>query len=107
MAKIDFNQLTENGRVHNLTGRDVGRRARESLNLDGFDESNETVDVLIPDHIFLVTPSFFIGMFAKSVLAAGDVETFFKKYRFTSPPQVTRQLRDAARRSLLSSEKGK
>jgi hypothetical protein len=101
MATLDLNPLTEDGRVHNLTGRDLGRRARENLGLSDLDAGVDSVEVLVPDHVYLITPSFFIGMFAKSVSFHGSVEAFFDKYQFTSPPQVLRQIQDSARRAYL------
>lgn len=103
METLDLSELTEEGRVHNLTGRDLGKRARKSYHVEDLDASGESVNVLIPDDVFLITPSFFIGMFAKSVASQGSVDAFFEKYKFKSPPQVLRQVRDAARRALIVS----
>jgi len=106
MITIDFDELTEGGRVHNLTGRDLGRRAREQLNLEELDKSDDEVRILVPDHIYLITPSFFIGMFAASVSLQGSLDKFFQKYKFESEPSVLRQVHDAAKRVLSVANKG-
>jgi len=103
MTILNLNDLTQDGRVHNLTGRDLGRRARENMHIAELDASDQTIEVQIPEHVFLITPSFFIGMFAASVAGLGSVDAFFEKYEFTSPPQVLRQIQDAARRALIVS----
>lgn len=101
MATLDLSPLTEDGRVHNLTGRDLGRRARDSFSVEALDAGDDPVEVLVPEHVYLITPSFFIGMFAQSVAGRGSVEAFFEKYKFQSAPQVLRQIHDAAKRTYL------
>ena len=101
MNTLDLSRLTEGGRVHNLTGRDLGRRAREEYEISRLDDAEGSVEVVVPEDVFLITPSFFIGMFSQSVIRLGSVEAFFDKYNFRSPPQVLRQIHDAARRTLI------
>lgn len=101
METLDLSPLTEDGRVHNLTGRELGQRARKSFDVETLDSSDDPVDVIVPDHVYLITPSFFIGMFAKSVAGRGSVDAFFEKYKFQSAPQVLRQVHDAAKRAYL------
>ena len=64
-----------------LYGKDFGIQARRKLKLDEIDKAEEQVTIIIPDDIWSLNSSYFIGMFEKSVLLLGE-EKFRKKYLF-------------------------
>ena len=67
-----------------FSGRDRGEALREKYGLDALDTAAE-VDVVIPESIWTVSSSFFLGMFGPSVRKCGSVDSFERKYRFKAP----------------------
>jgi hypothetical protein len=93
MKKIDLEELTGHGEVHNLSGRVRGLEARKLFNLDEIDGSAEDVEVVVPSHVYSLTPSFVQGLLGASVRSSGnDIQSFRKRYRFTAPAVVMQQL---------------
>ena len=79
--KLDFSRIQ--GPVY--TGRSRGEALRAKYALDAQDESDQPVEVIIPDETYTVSSSFFLGMFGPSVVKAGSVENFRRKYHFRAP----------------------
>ncbi|KXU29218.1 hypothetical protein A0J57_18230 [Sphingobium sp. 22B] len=93
MTAIDLEELTGAGKVHNLSGRERGLAARELFKLDQLDADAQPVDVLVPDYVYSLTPSFVQGFFGASVKAFGyDTERFKSHFRFKAPSIVMQQL---------------
>lgn len=91
--EINLGDLTRGGEVRNLSGHERGLAARAHFGLDAADGAAEEVRIVVPADIYTVTPSFFQGMFARSVHAAGDDPArFFQRYRFKASPVVLRQI---------------
>ena len=80
-----------------LSGKDVGERARIKFKLDDLDNAQNIVEVNIP--VPVVTSSFILGMFSKSVKALG-YDNFFKKYHFVASDAVLENLEINAKYSL-------
>jgi hypothetical protein len=92
-ATIDLEELTGKGKVHNLSGRLRGRAAREKFGIDALDSENATVEVIVPAHVYSLTPSFFQGLFGDSLRAYGnDVGLFREHFRFVAPSIVLEQV---------------
>lgn len=91
MAAIDLTELTRD-EVRNLAGHDRGLSAREHFGLDRLDQSDETVDVRLPENFRAISPSFFQGMFAQSVHRFGTARAFFEHYHFDAPAHVRSRL---------------
>lgn len=94
MTKIvDLGELTRGGEVHNLSGHERGLAARTFYALDDADEAGESVEVVVPSGVYTLTPSFFQGMFAKSVQAAGgNAGGFRTRFHFQASPIVQEQI---------------
>lgn len=93
MATIDLERLTGDGKVHNLSGRERGLAARRMYHLDEIEKSDEPVDVIVPEYIYSLTPSFFQGFFGETVRARGyDAASFKRRFRFKAPDIVLQQL---------------
>jgi len=89
---IDLDILTENGKVHNLSGHDRGLAARAEFQLDGLDGDSPTVEIHVPDHIYAVSPSFIQGLLAASFATLGSTrEAFFRQYRIVASDLIKRQ----------------
>lgn len=63
-----------------FTDRDKGIEARNKLNLDQLEENNDYIYVLLPTDIWTVNPSFFGGLFEKSIKKYH--KQFWDKYKF-------------------------
>jgi hypothetical protein len=80
-VKIDLNEVRNPPRSGLLSGRDAGIAARAHFHLDKLDAQDVPVEVVIPDEVFSLNTSFFLGLFGDSVRSLGP-EGFRKKYRF-------------------------
>ena len=66
-----------------FTGRDRGVYVREKSHIDDMDTSYDNIEVIIPENIKSINPSFFEELFRNVVIKHGR-DTFMKKYKFTS-----------------------
>ncbi len=66
-----------------FTGRDRGRFVREKSKLDEMEPCNETIEIIIPENIYSINPSFFEELFVNVVKKLGK-EAFLKKFKITS-----------------------
>ncbi len=64
-----------------FAGRDRGRAVRNAAQLDAVDQADATVEVRVPDDVYSINSSFFLGMFGKSVRNLG-AEEFRRRYHF-------------------------
>lgn len=91
--QIHLSDLTRGGEVRNLSGHERGLEARRYFSLDDADATGEPVEVVVPDEVYTLTPSFFQGMFSKSVHAVGgDREKFFAHFHFKASALILRQI---------------
>lgn len=79
---VDLGTLMKGGRIRNLSGRERGIAARKELKIDDLDSLPTTVEIVIPDHVDAISPSYFQGLFSQSVARFHGREGFLKKYRF-------------------------
>lgn len=66
-----------------FTGRDRGKKVREDSRIDLIEAENETVEIIIPDNIYSINPSFFEELFVNVVKKLGK-EKFLEKFSFIS-----------------------
>lgn len=64
-----------------FTGRDRGKYVREKSKIDEVEAANDTVDVIIPEYIFSINPSFLEELFVNIVKKLGK-EGFYEKFNF-------------------------
>ena len=81
-----------------FAGRDRGEAARKAAGLDALDSAGEFVEVIIPDDVFSINSSFFLGMFGNSIRTLGEMD-FRQRYSFTGRP-VALVLEDTIREAL-------
>jgi len=103
MDKLDLTSLRENGEMTVLSGKVRGEQARRLYDIDRLDEVEGTVEVVLPDNLISITPSFVQGMFSKSVRKFESVDAFTRKYLFDASPTILNQVRQGAALSLLRS----
>ena len=88
---IDLEILTQ-GKVHNLSGHMRGLAARKMFGLDELDKASEEVEIIVPEHIYGVSPSFIQGLLSASVLSLGaSPEAFFAHYRLKASDLIRSQ----------------
>lgn len=87
-TRLDLNEFRSGGsRV--FAGRERGSKVREVMKLDELDQApGSEVEVVVPDDVFSVNSSFFLGLFGPSIRALGP-ERFRQVYSFTGRP-ITR-----------------
>ena len=66
-----------------FTGRDRGVYVRENSRIDDIDSKYETIEIIIPENIKSINPSFFEELFRNVVIKHGRDE-FMNKYKFRS-----------------------
>lgn len=81
MKTINLEEYTQ-GRISVLGTKVKGADIREQLKLDEIDSMDENVEIIVPDYIVTFTPSFFLGLFSKSLNTLGE-DAFFQKYDFS------------------------
>jgi hypothetical protein len=102
---IDLSRLAGGGRVRNLSGKERGIAAREELSLDELDRQPLDVEVVVPDFIDTISPSFFQGLFSKSIRQLAGREHFLEKYHFQATDKVMRWIEIGIRNATSSREK--
>lgn len=102
IMKIDFSKYMDKG-VKVLSGRDKGQEMRKNLNLDKVDFSDELVDVFIPDIVYSINSSFFLGFFGPSVRFLTE-EKFRGKYIFHCDAVLMKNVDDGIARALKESD---
>lgn len=93
-GQINLDALTGGGKVHNLSGHTRGLAARDLFKLDDLDSgASDPVLVVVPDHIYSVSPSFIQGLFSASVRKLGnDKCRFYNHYRIVGTDLIMRQI---------------
>lgn len=86
-----------------LSGREAGKDLRRKLNLDSVDLSDEVVIVKVPDALYSINSSYFLGAFGVSVRALGE-QQFRKRYTFQCSDIIRRNIEDGISRALKDSD---
>jgi len=94
---VDLNTYRTSGTLV-FAGRDRGQLVRAKSDLDTLDNDADVVEIRIPQELFAVTSSFFLGMFAKSIQTLGD-DGFRRRYLFVGK-DITRVVDDGIREAL-------
>lgn len=94
MAKIELSP-----QILVYTGRSRGRQDRARFLIDQHDDSDEVVEVVVPDEIYSMTSSYFLELFGKSIRKLGRDE-FLRKYAIVGPDHVLRKVDDWIARAL-------
>lgn len=76
-------EYNEQGKpVNYFIGKECGRKIRIKYGLDYLDRDKNKYIIKIPENTTSINPSFFRGMFSKSMERLGSVEKFNSKYSF-------------------------
>lgn len=78
----DYRVIGEDGsKAKVFTGRDRGEYVRKVSKMDEIEKKFDEIDVIIPDDIYSINPSFFEELFINVVLKLGK-EKFLSKFKF-------------------------
>lgn len=91
---IDLTEMTDGGKVSNLSGRPRGLAARIRYKLDWHNvEDVRDVKITVPSNVDSITPSFFQGMFGSAFIVLDRNRTkFFDHFDFDVSPLVLNQV---------------
>lgn len=100
-----------------FTGRVQGQDVRKKLKLEKIERNYLSIQIKIPQGTTSFNPSFFLGLFYKSIKSLGSIDEFNKKYQFTFDENedeilkkiIRQNITEAlnyAKSSLIDSEKG-
>lgn len=80
----DFRVIGKDGTIAKVfTGRDRGEDVRKASKIDEIEAKYSEVNIIIPDKIYSINPSFFEELFVNVVLKLGK-EKFREKFHFES-----------------------
>lgn len=80
----DFRVVGKDGSIAKVfTGRDRGEDVRKASKIDDLEKEYDTVNIIIPDNIYSINPSFFEELFINVVLKLGK-DKFREKFKITS-----------------------
>lgn len=96
--QINLQTFTQE-KTRNLSGHQRGKFARDFFCLDDLDHDPGGVEVIVPDYLDAIAPSFFQGLFAESVRKLGGREAFLNQYRFKAPIWIMHQIDRGIERS--------
>lgn len=102
MTQINLHDLTDGGAVRNLAGHDRGMQARVRFGLDKLDAAADTVTVVVPDEIYLLSPSFIQGMFVPSIKQLGGRDGFLRHYQFDASNLIMDQIESGIRAAMMT-----
>lgn len=105
--KINLEQFYEKS-APVLSGREKGAEIRNRLSLDKIDKDHEPMEVIIPEELYSINSSFFLGLFGPSVKSFGEAG-FKDKYIFMGNDILKDDIDDGISRALNESDdpKGK
>lgn len=99
---LNLEILTDHGKVKNLSGKERGVAARDELHIDELDTSPDLVEVVVPEYVDTISPSFFQGLFSKSIHSLKGREGFLAKYRFVATAQAQQWIDLGIRNATIS-----
>ncbi len=90
------------GSVENrvLAGREEGKQVRKVAKVEQLDQLLSIVEVKIPQDLFSLTSSYFLGLFGDSIRELGEAR-FREHYRFTGK-SISRVIDDAVQSVALT-----
>lgn len=83
-----------------FSGRPRGEECRAEMQLDAHDHARDIVNIIIPNDIFSINMSFFLGLFGRSVRHYKTVDSFLDHYRFQGPKVHLRAISEYAHEAL-------
>lgn len=83
-----------------ISGRNLGKLQRKNLKIDEKIKKYETIEVIIPDNIFSISSSFFLGLFGDLVRNYKTKEKFLEKFKFNCSETLKNNINDGIKDAL-------
>lgn len=83
-----------------ISGRELGKLQRTRLHLDEEDKNEQVIEVYVENNIIVISSSYFLGMFGKSVRYFGAREKFLNKYKFDCNQKAMKYIEDGILQAL-------
>ena len=65
-----------------ISGRNLGKEQRKKLKIDKLVKQYKVIEIIIPENIYSISSSFFLGMFGDIVRSCKTKESFLEKFKF-------------------------
>jgi len=92
--EINLERCTKGGRIHNLAGKNWGESVRKAFGVDRLDQLPGPIPVIVPEHVYAISPSFFLGLFSRSLRSLGGREPFLAHYPFVCTREIMVQIEE-------------
>ncbi|MCK4258024.1 MAG: hypothetical protein KAX49_03550 [Halanaerobiales bacterium] len=92
-----------NNEVKVLSGREIGKKHRDKFNLNRLDKNNDTINIIVPDDLYSINTSYFLGLFGPSIRNLGE-DQFRKKYIFQCDEVIRLNIEDGIELALKDSD---
>lgn len=102
MNSINLNDCRQKGSKV-LSGRNEGKLWRKKFKLDNLDKCDCKVIVDIPEDLFSINISFFLGLFGNSVRKLGE-KAFKEKYEFSCDEVIMEDIDTGIKNALKTSD---
>lgn len=83
-----------------ISGRDLGKLQRKFLKIDEKIKKYEIIEVVIPDNIYSISSSFFLGLFGDIVRNYKTKEKFLEKFQFICSETLKNNINDGIKDAL-------
>lgn len=103
-STINLGIASGDGRVRNLAGKERGLNARDELKIDYYDTVEGKVTVVVPEEMYAVTSSFFLGLFSKSAKKFKTKNDFLNHYDFVCSSLMKRQIDHGINRCFIPAD---
>ncbi len=94
MCTVKLEDHTDTKKIGSLIGKKKGLDVRQAMELDKLDKHANKINFVIPESLHTLAPSFFLGMFSKSLAYFKDPKKFFEHYQFKASDFQKQQIND-------------
>lgn len=104
MRSIFLTEIARDPERDTISGRDTGRAARLRFGLSHPLGAEDDIAIVVPDHVRVVTPSFFVGLLSKAIANLGSPGDAYRRVRLQNATDTTNLNFLHAITTLLSAE---
>ena len=104
MKMIDLLEIAADRSRDTISGRRTGEAARDRYDLNSPLEPEEILRIMVPQHVRVITPSFFVGFLARAVSNMGSPSEARMRVRLENASSTTKLNLAHALTSLLTTD---
>ncbi|WP_282608423.1 hypothetical protein [Pelagibius sp. Alg239-R121] len=98
---IDLSEIATDRRRDTISGRETGRATRERLGVSEQITGSDQVEIRIPEHVRVITPSFFVGLLASDISLLESIDDAKEVFTLTNASDTTQLNFDHAVSTIL------